>query len=117
MFISFPSSPGCEGSSEGAYGWSHWLIGVTGWVFSRPFYDRFVKSVLSLRQNPVFCLIERPDKTRGSYFHLRSSCWLQKLNLLFHSKNMSRIPRITRYLKKSASQKNLDKLKTPEKTK
>ena len=27
MLISFPSSPGCEGSREGAYGWSHWLIG------------------------------------------------------------------------------------------
>ena len=27
MLISFPSSPGCEGSKEGAYGWSHWLIG------------------------------------------------------------------------------------------
>ena len=26
MLISFPSSPGCEGSREGAYGWSHWLI-------------------------------------------------------------------------------------------
>ena len=31
MLISFPSSPGCEGSREGAYGWSHWL---TGSVFS-----------------------------------------------------------------------------------
>ena len=30
MLISFPSSPGCEGSREGACGWSHWLIGSIG---------------------------------------------------------------------------------------
>ena len=31
MLIGFPFSPGCEGSRERAYGWSHWLI---CWVFS-----------------------------------------------------------------------------------